>query len=138
MEANGGTAMTATAQARPDLGAYDKAYRLDFPVVLKELSRIVGTKLVAYIAGVGETRAVKEWIDGSRSPKQDVEPKLRLTLQVAETIAAHDNAGVARAWLQGLNPHLDDRSPARLLREGDYDEVGPQITAALRSFIVGG
>lgn len=130
--------MVMSAPARPDLGAYDKAYRLDFPVVLKELSQIVGVKLVTYVSGVGETRAVKEWMDGSRSPKQDVEPKLRLTLQLAETIAAHDNAGVARAWLQGLNPHLGDRSPARLLRDGDYEEVGPQITAALRSFIVGG
>jgi len=32
---------------------------------------------------------------------------------------------VVQAWFQGLNPQLEDRSPARLLREGDLDEVGP-------------
>ena len=33
---------------------------------------------------------------------------------------------------------LDDQSPARLLREGDIDEVGPEIIAAERAFLVGG
>jgi hypothetical protein len=45
---------------------------------------------------------------------------------------------VAQAWFQGLNPQLEDRSPARLLREGDLDDVGPQILAAARAFAVGG
>ena len=37
-----------------------------------------------------------------------------------------------------LNPQLDDRSPARLLREGELDDVGPAVTAAARAFLVGG
>jgi hypothetical protein len=41
---------------------------------------------------------------------------------------------VAQAWFQGLNPALADRSPARLLREGNLDEVGPQVLAAARQF----
>jgi len=45
---------------------------------------------------------------------------------------------VTRAWFQGLNPQLDDQSQARLLREGDIDEVGPEIIAAERAFLVGG
>ena len=40
-----------------------------------------------------------------------------------------------RTWFQGLNPELDDRSPARLLREEGLDEVGPQILAAARGFV---
>jgi hypothetical protein len=47
-------------------------------------------------------------------------------------------ARVAQAWFQGLNPQLDDGSPARLLREGDLDEVGPLVVAAARAFLVGG
>jgi hypothetical protein len=53
-------------------------------------------------------------------------------------IAEVDGPEVARAWFQGLNPQLDDRSPARLLREGDIDEVGPDVIAAERAFLVGG
>jgi hypothetical protein len=45
---------------------------------------------------------------------------------------------VAQAWFQGLNPQLGDRSPARLLREGDLAEVGPEIVAAARAFVIGG
>ena len=37
----------------------------------------------------------------------------------------------------GLNPQLNDWSPARLLREGELDEVGPEIIAAARGFVVG-
>jgi hypothetical protein len=39
---------------------------------------------------------------------------------------------------QGLNPQLDDWSPARLLREGDIDEVGPLVLAAARAFAASG
>jgi hypothetical protein len=45
---------------------------------------------------------------------------------------------IAQAWMQGLNPQLDDRSPARLLREGDVDEVGPAVIGAARAFLIGG
>ncbi|MEE9278583.1 MAG: hypothetical protein V3V67_00270 [Myxococcota bacterium] len=65
-------------------------------------------------------------------------PLSRLALQVAWLIAQRDNASVARAWFQGLNPQLDDRSAARLLREGDLNEVGPQILSAARAFVSGG
>ncbi|MGI9053833.1 MAG: hypothetical protein ACR2HQ_14525 [Ilumatobacteraceae bacterium] len=48
-----------------------------------------------------------------------------------------DAARVVQAWFQGLNPHLNDRSPARL-RKGALDEVGPLVLAAARAFQVGG
>jgi hypothetical protein len=123
---------------RPDLAAYDHATRQTLPVVVKELRELLGAKLVAYIARVTETRAVHEWADGVREPRGSAEERLRFALRVAAFIAERDGAGVGQAWFQGLNPQLDDRSPARLLREGDLDEVGPQILAAARAFVVGG
>ena len=123
---------------RPDLAAYNHAIRQAFPVVVKELRELLGAKLVAYIAGVTETRAVHEWADGARESRTSVEERLRFALRVATFIAGYDGAGVSQAWFQGLNPQLDDRSPARLLREGDLEEVGPQILAAARAFAVGG
>ena len=73
-----------------------------------------------------------------RSPSVPPGAGVRRALQVAWLIAQHDNASVARAWFQGLNPQLDDRSAARLLREGELDEVGPQILSAARAFVSGG
>ena len=124
--------------ARPDLEAYEHAARIPFAVVVKELSELLGGKLVAYIAGVREIRAVRQWAGGDRGARDPIPQRLRLALQVAILIARHDSHQVAQAWFQGLNPQLDDRSPARLLREGDLDEVGPQVLSAARAFTSGG
>lgn len=112
--------------------------RLEIPVVAKELRGLLGPRLVAYIAGVTETRAVHEWAEGAREPRPSVAERLRLTLRVARFIAEHDSPQVAQAWFQGLNPQLEDRSPARLLREGDPAEIGPRVLAAARAFVIGG
>ena len=53
---------------------------------------------------------------------------------VSILLVARDADTVAQAWFQGLNPKLEDRSPARLLREGELAEVGPQVLAAARAF----
>ncbi len=128
-----------SASPRPDLQAHDSAMRAPFHVVTRELIDILGARLVAYIAKVSETRAVHEWGARGRGPKDgSVAPRLRLALQVASLIAQHDSHEVAQAWFQGLNPQLGDRSPARLLREGDLSEVGPEIVGAARAFVIGG
>jgi hypothetical protein len=67
----------------------------------------------------------------------------RVQVRAAGLLRPHEpllgqTSEVARAWFQGLNPQLDDRSPARLLREGDVDEIGPEVIAAERAFLVGG
>lgn len=128
----------ATHPARPELEAYDHAARVAFPVLVKELSDLLGPKLVAYIAGVGEVRAVRQWSSGNRDARSPVPERLRFALQVALLLASQDSPAVARAWFQGLNPQLDDRSAARLLRSGDLDEVGPLILSAARAFVSGG
>jgi hypothetical protein len=130
---------SATQRApRPDLEAHDHTARIPFAAAAKELRDLLGPKLVAYIADVQETRAVHEWAEGAREARDPIPRRLRLALQVAILIARQDSPGVAQAWFQGLNPQLDDRSPARLLREGDLDEVGPQVLSAARAFVSGG
>jgi hypothetical protein len=128
----------AIAQARPDLEAHAHAVRANFPTVAEELRELLGARLVAYLASVKETRAVHEWAEEGRKPSDLVQRRLRLALQVATMIGAVDGSDLAQAWFQGLNPQLDDRSPARLLREGDLDEVGPSVVSAARAFLIGG
>jgi hypothetical protein len=127
-----------TTTARPDLTAHQKAMRAEFKDVVFELRELLGAKLVAYIGGVGETRAVRQWGEGERVPADRIQARLRLAYQVAATIAVNDSPKVAQVWMQGLNPQLDDRSPARILRDGDPDEVGPDVIGAMRAFLVGG
>ena len=130
--------MTTTRVARPDYDAHARAIRSTFPEVVREIRDILDAKLCAYLGSVKETRAVNQWAEGSREPSDDVQRRLRTALQAAAPIADADSAAVAQAWFQGLNPQLDDRSPLRLLREGDLDEVGPDVIAAARAFLVGG
>jgi len=127
-----------TTKPRSELAIHERAMRLELPDAIAETSRLLGPKLVAYICGVSETRLVRAWADGERSPRGHAEPRLRLALWIASLIAERDNEHVAQAWFQGLNPQLDDRSPARLLRDGDPDEIGPEVLAAARTFVVGG
>ncbi len=126
--------MTRTP-ARPDLQAHHSATRLEPAVLVKELRDLLGAKLVAYLGGVKETRAVRQWAEGTRavSGGDDLQ-RLRVAYQAARLLAERDTAEVVQAWFQGLNPALGDRSPARLLREGGVDEVGPQVLAAARQF----
>jgi hypothetical protein len=125
---------------RPDLEAHTRATRAEFPEVVAELRELLGARLVAYLGGVRETRAVHQWADDDegRTPSEAVQQRLRLALRVALTIASVDSKTVVQAWFQGLNPQLDDRAPARLLRDGDLEEIGPLVIAAARAFLVGG
>jgi len=129
---------SASHRPRPDLEAYERSVRLDFSTLVDELNELLGPKLVAYIAGLREARTVREWSVGEHEVRAPIPERLRLAYQVAWLIAQHDGASAARSWFQGLNPQLDDRSAARLLREGELDEVGPQILSAARAFVSGG
>ncbi len=129
--------MVVESSSRPEL-AHARAMRGEFPKIVAELRDLLGSKLSAYLGSVKETRAVSQWVDGEREPSEGVRLRLRLALQVALMVAEADGPAVTRAWFQGLNPQLEDRSPARLLREGDLDEVGPQVLGAARAFVVGG
>jgi hypothetical protein len=131
-------ALAVADHARPDLEAHAHATRASFNDVAAELRELLGAKLVAYLGGVGETRAAHQWADGERAPNDEIQQRLRFALRVALPVARADSPAIAQAWFQGLNPQLDDRSPARLLRDGDLDEVGPAIVAAERAFLIGG
>jgi hypothetical protein len=133
-----GGRQTSRAGARPDLDAYERATRIELKDAASELIGILGPRLAAYICGATETRSVHQWAEGKRIPRDPVPARIRLALRVAALITTYDGHHVAQAWFQGLNPQLDDRSPAKLLREGKVEEVGPEIIAAARAFVVGG
>lgn len=128
----------AATTSRPGLAAHTLAVRSTFPEVVTALRELLGPRLVAYLGGVQETRAVHQWADGARAPSDAVQQRLRVALQVASMVAEVEGPRIAQAWLQGLNPQLEDRSPARLLREGELQEVGPAVVGAARAFLVGG
>ena len=80
-----------------------------------------------------------QWAEGVRAVgSEDKAIRLRVALHVAVLLSERDTSEVIQAWFQGLNPQLADRSPARLLREGDIAEVSPMVLAAARAFASAG
>ncbi len=121
--------------ARPDLTAYTAATRLEPAALVTELRELLGARLVAYLGGVQETRAVRQWADGSRSiAGAENLARLRVSYQAAQLIAERDTPAVVQAWFQGLNPVLGDESPARRLRDNPVADAGPGVLAAARQF----
>lgn len=127
---------TQSTIARGDLRAYEESVRLATPELVERLRDLLGAKLVAYLGSVQETRAVRQWADAgnARTPSADVVNRLRMAYRIAALLNERDSTAVVQAWFQGMNPRLDDVAPARLLREGTLEQVGPQVLAAARSF----
>ena len=123
---------------RPGLDAFARATRAEPADLVRDLRELLGAQLVAYLGGVKETRAVRQWADGTRDVNPKALGRLRLSYQLAALVTQRDTPEVAQVWFQGLNPALDDRSPARLVREGDLEKVGPQVLAAARAFATTG
>jgi hypothetical protein len=119
-----------------DLAARREALSLAWPEVISRLTKIVGRKLTAYVAGLNDVRALDGWINGTE-PYGDVEERLRFTYQVVRTLSQHESPRIVQAWLTGLNPDLADRVPLRVLRDGDLGTIAPEILGAARAFIAG-
>jgi hypothetical protein len=115
-----------------------EAARMDFSRIVDALQNILGTKLVAYIASVQDTRTVRAWASGTPVKNDERVARLRLAYEIALCMDKIEGHATTQAWFQGLNPLLGDARPARLLREGDLDTDGPRVREAERAFLAHG
>lgn len=102
--------------------------------IVSFLQEVLGQKLVAYIANVADPKAVSRWASGERSPRGGSEDRLRGAYQVFQMLQTEESAHTIRAWFIGLNPQLDDESPAFALRDGRTRDV----LVAAKSYLAGG
>jgi hypothetical protein len=117
------------------LKAYDDSIRHTTAEIVDDLREALGAKLVAYIAGVSETRTVREWAEATRRPTSSTEERLRMVHRLVTLIGKSEGERVVPTWFQGMNPHLGDRSPARVLHEDRFEDAGPRVLAAATAFI---
>lgn len=113
----------------------DNQDNVDDGKIVRRVRGILGARLTAYIAGVQETQTVRAWADGAETPSDDVALRLRFAYRIAAGIAQRDGNQVAQAWFMGMNPLLDDASPAQLIRESHAVTVHSLIASAAQSFI---
>lgn len=110
--------------------------KLAFPELVIALTLLLGKKLTAYVASVKSVRTVENWMTGTE-PYKGPDTRLRTAYQVAKLISTRYQPQVIQSWFMGLNPDLDDRAAATLLREGEIEVIGPAVLRAARAFISG-
>jgi predicted exporter len=99
------------------------------------LQDLLGRRLVAYVAGVKDAKTVSRWAKGEvGEARWESERRLRAAYEIAQLLVRFDSSRVVRAWFIGLNPQLDDESPAEAIREGRLKEA----MNAARAFVAGG
>ncbi|MDQ3896901.1 MAG: hypothetical protein M3326_06575 [Actinomycetota bacterium] len=122
-----------------DLGVRaQRAHRASVTMSIADMASFLqdalGQKLVAYIAGVSDFKAVGRWAQGSRTPQPAATDRLRCAYQVFQLLQAHESPHTVRAWFVGLNPQLGDESPATAIRDGAFKDA----LVAARAFLTGG
>jgi hypothetical protein len=99
------------------------------------LQEALGQKLVAYMVGVEDPKTVGRWAAEKRLPQDPAaERRLRAAYQTFQLLATQESPHTVRAWFVGLNPQLDDESPATAIRENRVRDV----MVAARAFLAGG
>ena len=120
------------AVQRTAVAAHKRAHSEPIESIVGQLRGLLTPKLVAYIGGVGETRATRQWAEGQRKVSGTVEVRLRTALQAALIVSGAYDDRTAQAWMQGIDPVPDDRSPASALRDGDDADRQAVVTSARR------
>ncbi len=120
-------------------GLPDKIYRESVSMPLNQIVGVLqeqlSRRLTAYIAGVKDTKTVARWASGDVvGIRLESERRLRTAYQITSLITQFDSPRTARAWFVGLNPQLNDVSPAEALHEGRLQES----LSAARAYITGG
>ena len=93
--------------------------------IARLLQEVLSRRLTAYVAGVQDGKTVTRWASGEISEIRDfqVEQRLRATYEIVLLMLNFDSPGTIRAWFLGMNPHLDDASPADTVRNGDLQDA---------------
>jgi hypothetical protein len=107
----------------------DAVSELTPPMIVRELIETLGTQLVAAIAGVGETRLVRQWERGEHRPRR--ERTLIAALQATRAILTTGSPTTARSWFVGCSSRLDYISPLEVIREHTPEARRRVIRAAI-------
>src|ERR1700694_1319891 len=81
------------------------------------LVRVLGRGIVAVMTGKSE-RTVQRGASGDLAPSAKHEKVLRDAYQVYALLLTVEGDHTVRAWFMGMNPQLEDESPAEALAAG--------------------
>jgi hypothetical protein len=112
--------------------AHNRSTQTSVQEVSDTLARILGRQLLGSIVGKGP-RTILRWVNNQASPSTEDERLLRNAYQVYALLSSEEGDHTIRAWFMGMNPQLEDASPAEALAGGNARDV----MVAARAFING-
>lgn len=125
---------TKAIESNRAVAAHRTAIRTPVAEQVGFLSDQLGQSLVAYLAGVSDTKTVRRWIQNEQTPRQESKARVQAAFQVYQFLLQYDSMYTVRAWFVGINPQLQDTSPATAIRESRLEDV----MIAARAFASGG
>lgn len=120
-------------KASAEAAAHQRAMKFGIRDIVQFLQETLGQKLVAFMTDV-EPKTVGRWAAGSSEPRHEAQERLRLAFQVFHLLQQEESPYTIRAWFIGLNPQLDDVSPAQAIQTGQLRDV----LIAAKAYIAGG
>ena len=100
-----------------DAVASQQAARATVPEMAAYLQELFGQKLTALMVGSTQAKAVGRYARGEAHPDRAVEDRLRAVFRVVRLLEQVESPETVASWFLGMNPYLDDVSPARLIRD---------------------
>lgn len=119
-----------TAESNARTSAHNNATQIGTQDIAVALARVLGRQLLNVIVGKG-TRTIQRWISGDSTPMAEDERRLRNAYQVYALLTTVEDDHTIRAWFMGMNPQLEDESPAEALGA----DQARNVMAAARAFI---
>jgi hypothetical protein len=110
--------------------AHARAIERELLPAVQILVDTLGKGLTAVVVG-RDLKTVRRWLTGQGPHRDDEKRRVWDVLQVVELLLANNSPSTVGAWFVGMNPELDDQSPADLLAE---DGQARAVMAAARSF----
>jgi hypothetical protein len=101
--------------------------------IAQSLQETLGQRLVAFAVAIKDPKAIAKYA-GGRTPRTTTEARLRDLFLITRLLLTAGTAQMARAWMIGANPQLDERAPIEMLHEG---QTQPVLRAA-QAFVQGG
>jgi hypothetical protein len=124
-------------QIQRETAAEARAHRDTAQQTIAEIARFLqdtfSQRIVATVAGIEDAKQVGKWCKGQNAPRFDSEVRLRTAYQVFKLVESGENCHIARAWMIGMNPQLEDCSPLQAIADDHFKEV----MAAARSYLQG-
>lgn len=122
----------STVHRSKEAAAHTTTVKVSISDIAQFLTENLGSALTAFIAGV-DKKTIGRWVNGT-APRTDGERRLRAAFQAFQLVQTVESPHTVRAWFIGMNPQLEDASPAEAIAEGR----GRDVMAAARAFIAGG